>query len=320
MKSLDSLSSKEQYQVYGECLACLAYFAIETKRCGRREAETALANATRLNETPTFQKRLNWWNSKLGNIQWAFHVNGLEGIEVHGASMPVKTSRGREGQVGTQSRIKAFAIPLFRDDLPQCQSLARKYLSPGASLPKAIHAAILDITPVGAVDELSSDDDPTAKPLASDDAQGTPADGDTPYSPSGIDEREKINRQLRARRGQKEFRDALRARYGDQCMITGCNLLSIVEAAHISPYLGPKDNAPDNGLLLRADIHTLYDLDLIAVDPITLCVCVHPELPAEYKTLANQLLRATDPHRPSQQALQERRRRFQERCRMPADK
>jgi len=112
MKSLDSLSSKEQYQVFGECLACLAYFAIEAKRCSRAEVESALANATRLHETPLLHKRLNWWNSKLGNIQWALQDHGLEGTAIHGVTLPIKKGRGRKGQAGTQARIKAFAIPL----------------------------------------------------------------------------------------------------------------------------------------------------------------------------------------------------------------
>jgi HNH endonuclease len=35
--------------------------------------------------------------------------------------------------------------------------------------------------------------------------------------------------------------------------------LDILEAAHISPYRGEEDNHPENGLLLRADLHTLFD-------------------------------------------------------------
>ena len=34
----------------------------------------------------------------------------------------------------------------------------------------------------------------------------------------------------------------------------------------LPPYRGTKDNHPDNGLLLRADIHTLFDLDMIGID------------------------------------------------------
>jgi hypothetical protein len=59
-------------------------------------------------------------------------------------------------------------------------------------------------------------------------------------------------------------------------MITGCRLMDVVEAAHIKPHRGQQDNHPANGLLLRADLHTLYDLDFIGIKPATLTVHVHP--------------------------------------------
>jgi putative restriction endonuclease len=61
-------------------------------------------------------------------------------------------------------------------------------------------------------------------------------------------------------------------------MMTGCALADVLEAAHIWPYRGEADNHPENGLLLRADLHTLFDLDLIAVNPETLAIEVAPTL------------------------------------------
>ena len=58
------------------------------------------------------------------------------------------------------------------------------------------------------------------------------------YLPSYKDERPKIIQSIYARRGQKEFRDSLRKRYGDKCMVTGCEILDVIEAAHINPYKG----------------------------------------------------------------------------------
>lgn len=66
--------------------------------------------------------------------------------------------------------------------------------------------------------------------------------------------------------------------YGNRCAITGCDATQALEAAHISPYLGDAANHIQNGLLLRADIHTLFDLGDIAIDPTTMIVCVSPEL------------------------------------------
>ncbi len=92
------------------------------------------------------------------------------------------------------------------------------------------------------------------------------------YRPVDSDWRRKVFRQIRERRGQQKFRDALRKRYGDRCMISGCCLMDVIEAAHIRPYRGEKDNHPENGLLLRADLHTLFDLDMLGIEPHTLIV------------------------------------------------
>jgi len=97
------------------------------------------------------------------------------------------------------------------------------------------------------------------------------------FSLEDVDLRAVVFRQIKARRGQQAFRDSLRERYGDQCMISGCTLMDVVEAAHIKPYRGDGDNHPANGLLLRADLHTLFDLDLIGIEPESLMVRVHPD-------------------------------------------
>jgi putative restriction endonuclease len=59
------------------------------------------------------------------------------------------------------------------------------------------------------------------------------------YEPPTHDSRELVMQQIRLRRGQKAFRQALRDRYGDRCMVTGCELVDILEAAHISPLSRP---------------------------------------------------------------------------------
>ncbi|EOB3111711.1 HNH endonuclease, partial [Yersinia enterocolitica] len=59
---------------------------------------------------------------------------------------------------------------------------------------------------------------------------------------------------------------------------TGCALTELLEAAHIHPYKGAHTNVVSNGLLLRADIHTLFDLGLINIDPDSLNVCISEKL------------------------------------------
>ncbi len=108
------------------------------------------------------------------------------------------------------------------------------------------------------------------------DVEASESIGGPEYIPEPGDWREIAFRQIKARRGQQVFRQSLRERYGDNCMISGCRLLDVLEAAHIKPYRGERDNHPENGLLLRADLHTLFDLDLIGIEPKKLVVQIHP--------------------------------------------
>lgn len=48
--------------------------------------------------------------------------------------------------------------------------------------------------------------------------------------------------------------------------MTGSRAEAVLEAAHDIGYKGPKTNRPQNRLLLRSDLHTLFDLRLVAVD------------------------------------------------------
>jgi predicted restriction endonuclease len=80
----------------------------------------------------------------------------------------------------------------------------------------------------------------------------------------------------------------------------------VLEAAHIIPYKGPATNSLQNGLLLRADLHTLFDLGLITIEAETLRVIVAPTLQMTmYAKFAGKELRAPkDPTaQPSIEAL-----------------
>jgi putative restriction endonuclease len=131
------------------------------------------------------------------------------------------------------------------------------------------------------------------------------------YVPNNVDEREVTKRQIRARRGQDAFRQALRMRFEDTCLVTRCRLPDLLEAAHISPYRGEKDHHPSNGLLLRADIHTLFDLNLLGIDPATLEVHLHPRIHGlGYDSFEGQVL-ACEPSLLSSEALKSRWKIFQ---------
>lgn len=92
------------------------------------------------------------------------------------------------------------------------------------------------------------------------------------FSPKGMfDQRDRQMRAVVQRRGQPGFRRKLIAAYG-ACAVTGYNAPAALEAAHIVPYSGPKSDHVCNGLLLRSDIHTLFDLGLLSIHPTRLTV------------------------------------------------
>ena len=80
------------------------------------------------------------------------------------------------------------------------------------------------------------------------------------------DARKKINTSICRRQGQRKFREKVLNAYGRKCAITNCSISATLEAAHIIPYKGSATNHIKNGILLRADIHTLFDLDLLKID------------------------------------------------------
>jgi hypothetical protein len=92
------------------------------------------------------------------------------------------------------------------------------------------------------------------------------------------DARRRTAQAIVQRQGQPGFRLALLRAYGSRCCITGFDAVQALEAAHIHPYLGPKTNHASNGLLLRADLHALFDQGLIGIDPATMAVIIAPAL------------------------------------------
>ena len=97
-----------------------------------------------------------------------------------------------------------------------------------------------------------------------------------PNSPS--EGRKKILAAIVQRQGQPQFRKRVLSAYGSKCALSGCSVAEALDAAHISPYDGPSTNHVTNGMLLRADLHTLYDIHFMAIDAKTLRVSVDPSL------------------------------------------
>ncbi len=71
----------------------------------------------------------------------------------------------------------------------------------------------------------------------------------------------------KARLGQGAFRVAVTEAYGRRCTVTGERTLPVLEAAHIKPYAKEGPHAISNGLLLRSDLHILFDKGYVTVTP-----------------------------------------------------
>lgn len=111
-----------------------------------------------------------------------------------------------------------------------------------------------------------------------------PTDVSTPLVPVEVsyehgdtDARRRVLSAVVQRRGQQRFRRLVLAAYGGACAITGSTAEPVLEAAHIDPYAGDHTQHVTNGLLLRSDLHTLFDLHLITVTAGEL-LAVSPQL------------------------------------------
>jgi HNH endonuclease len=96
---------------------------------------------------------------------------------------------------------------------------------------------------------------------------------ESPYTPPSGAAKKKAH-MVRERPGQKAFRRNLKLAYGHCCCITGCGVSDALEGAHIDPYKAPASDNVRNGLLLRKDVHALFDEHLIGIEPGTLIIRV----------------------------------------------
>lgn len=114
------------------------------------------------------------------------------------------------------------------------------------------------------------------------------------------------------RLGQKAFRALVLAAYQRRCAITGEKIRPVLEAAHIRPVDRAGQNRVDNGILLRSDLHTLFDRGYVGVGPDHR-IHVSPRLRSEFgngeslyrrhgETLT--ILPARTPDRPDREALE----------------
>lgn len=85
------------------------------------------------------------------------------------------------------------------------------------------------------------------------------------------------------RLGPGLFRVLVKEAYSRKCAITGERTLPVLEAAHIKPYSVVMRHEVSNGLLLRADLHKLFDEGYITVDPHDRRVVVSKRIKEEFE-------------------------------------
>jgi len=120
-------------------------------------------------------------------------------------------------------------------------------------------------------------------------------------------EQERVEQDIQRRQGQAEFRALLMEAYGNRCALSDCDVTPALEAAHIVAYTGAAANHVQNGILLRADLHTLFDLALFTIDPLTYTVSIDQALDGTaYEWLSGKKLKEPTMliWRPSAEALQ----------------
>ena len=68
------------------------------------------------------------------------------------------------------------------------------------------------------------------------------------------------------RLGQRSFQAVVLDAYHRRCAISGTHIPPVLQAAHIRPVTKGGEHRLDNGLLLRSDIHTLFDRGYLSID------------------------------------------------------
>ncbi len=85
------------------------------------------------------------------------------------------------------------------------------------------------------------------------------------------------------RLGQGSFRVLITEAYTRRCVITRERTLPVLEAAHICPFANGGAHELSNGLLLRSDLHTLFDRGYLGIDPKQRRVMVSSRIREEFE-------------------------------------
>ena len=116
--------------------------------------------------------------------------------------------------------------------------------------------------------------------------------------PSGIDKEKWRKWRLHpVRPEQPEFRKLILKLFDGRCAVSGCRAVEALQAAHIAPFAAGGPPTAENGLLLRADLHLLFDAGLLvffAEDDDVFTVHFHSSVAASYAELDERVVPLPD--------------------------
>jgi len=101
-------------------------------------------------------------------------------------------------------------------------------------------------------------------------------------------QREMISRLSRP--GQAKFRADLLTLFSATCAVSGCSTTDALDAAHIQGVGDDGDDRLENGWILRADLHRLFDAKLMSVHPEAGTLHFAPSCLADYRDLEGKTL------------------------------
>lgn len=240
------------------------------------------------------QKALNWFQSRTGDfIRWPGSVDGI---------FLANKAKGIHKPAGFQYAlsVRQSAEGPYADEVQRFEdgSWTLNYAQEGNNSDyftnRALLACLRDSVPIGVLLQRSKKPHPSYEVLGlgkiSAYANGffevrsygrNAKQGSSHFTPhlesedlefDRDDDRLKQFKAIVVRRGQPEFRKKLLAAYDFACAISGSRVNATLEAAHIVPYLGKHSQDVRNGIVLRADLHILFDMGLLKIEPFTYVV------------------------------------------------
>ncbi|UZD91619.1 HNH endonuclease signature motif containing protein [Cognatishimia activa] len=110
---------------------------------------------------------------------------------------------------------------------------------------------------------------------------------------NGLESSQEVERQIKfqqviSRPQQAQFRINVLEAWKGKCAISSCDALAALEAAHLVPVAVGGSDEIENGILLRSDLHKLFDANLVALNPTSNKVHFHSSIENNYSNLIDR--------------------------------